>query len=72
MGVWLMSFGLSKGGSSTTPSNQDKEQGAVIVRTDDNNPELFKAIVRELKLLSTRFEEAFRTNINKGDINNED
>ena len=72
MGVWLMSFGLSKGGSSN-PSKEDGSDNAVLVHSDDNNKELFTSTVRQLKLLNARFEEAFRTRIYKEDIeHNED
>ena len=67
-----MSFGLSKS-SSTNISKQDREDSAILVHTDDNNKELFTTMIRQFKLLNARFEEAFRTNISKEDIeHNED
>jgi len=71
MGVW-MSFGLNRKGGNTVVSNQDNNDAAVVVRTDDNNPELFNRIILQLRLLNTRFEEAFRTNVKRKDVETND
>lgn len=46
-----MTFGIGRGGGAT-PSNQDREDSAIIVRTDDNNSELLSNILLQLKIIS--------------------
>ena len=62
-----MTFGLSKSNSNTVKSKQDTSDAAILVHTDDNNKEYFAELVQQAKLLNARFEEAFRTNIDKED-----
>lgn len=50
------------------PSDADKSEMAILVTTNNGIHEILKDIRNELKLLNFRFEEAFQTGTDEGDI----